>query len=537
MADPNKPTWSFGQTASNPSSGNLFGQPNSSTSKPANSLFGSTTASPASSAANPFATTSTSGGSSLFGGAPGTNQSASFGGNAGGSNLFGGGSKPSEGGLFGQKTTQDKPPSISAPSNLFSGFSTPSKPAEPSTTGSSQAPSLFGGMNTTTPMSKPPPSLFGNSTTPAGPPPNATTGVNSGSSLFGSSTATGGAFKGFSVDTSKEWDSSATTASAQPTSVLGSTSSAGGSDLFGKRPAQAEGGLFQNLNKAQDTGSTKTANASTEAPKANPFTLGALGGQPAAATSSPSTSTATLFGNLGQKPAANAFAIQTQSSANNATLPAAASNDFNILNKSKTSDASGPPKIAPSLFSNIGESPDKASAPTAEKSTAPAATSSLFTLGKPATPAATTKTPDQTTVTNAGQGSTGTNANLGASTGGPLPPSQSRLKNKSMDDIINRWGTDLSKYQKEFQQQAEKVANWDRMLVDNSEKIQKLYGSTLEAERATTEVERQLTAVENDQNDLAQLLDHYEKEVDSMVSTTIGQDGVLSGPDQERERT
>lgn len=106
-----------------------------------------------------------------------------------------------------------------------------------------------------------------------------------------------------------------------------------------------------------------------------------------------------------------------------------------------------------------------------------------------------------------------------------------------MDDIINRWASDLSKYQKEFQTQAGKVAQWDRMLVENSEKIQRLYGSTLEAERATSEVERQLTAVENDQAELELWLDHYEKEVDSMISNQVGQGESISGPDQERERT
>lgn len=120
---------------------------------------------------------------------------------------------------------------------------------------------------------------------------------------------------------------------------------------------------------------------------------------------------------------------------------------------------------------------------------------------------------------------------------GPAPPPQSRLKNKSMDDIINRWASDLSKYQKEFQAQAEKVAQWDRMLVENSDRIQRLYGSTLEAERATSEVERQLTAVENDQAELELWLDHYEKEVDSMIANQVGQGESISGPDQERERT
>ena len=76
------------------------------------------------------------------------------------------------------------------------------------------------------------------------------------------------------------------------------------------------------------------------------------------------------------------------------------------------------------------------------------------------------------------------------------------------------------------------------MLVENSEKIQKLYGSTLEAERATTEVERQLSAVESDQETIESWLNHYEKEVDSMIASQQGGQGeTISAPDQERERT
>ena len=76
------------------------------------------------------------------------------------------------------------------------------------------------------------------------------------------------------------------------------------------------------------------------------------------------------------------------------------------------------------------------------------------------------------------------------------------------------------------------------MLVENSEKIQKLYGSTLEAERATIEVERQLSAVESDQETLETWLNYYEKEVDSMIASQQGGQGEnISAPDQERERT
>ena len=126
--------------------------------------------------------------------------------------------------------------------------------------------------------------------------------------------------------------------------------------------------------------------------------------------------------------------------------------------------------------------------------------------------------------------------NLGASTVGPAPPAQSRLKNKTMDEIITRWATDLTKYQKEFLEQAEQVAEWDRMLVENGTKVQKLYGSTIDAERATQEVERQLASVEGQQEELNSWLDRYEQEVETL-SKQVGLSDTLQGPDQERERT
>ncbi|KAG9245833.1 Nsp1-like C-terminal region-domain-containing protein [Calycina marina] len=107
-----------------------------------------------------------------------------------------------------------------------------------------------------------------------------------------------------------------------------------------------------------------------------------------------------------------------------------------------------------------------------------------------------------------------------------------------MDEIINRWTSDLVKYQKEFQEQANKVAAWDRLMVDNSEKIQKLYNNTFEAEKASTEVERQLAAVESQQAELIGWLDRYEEDVDQMMGQQqLGLGENLQGPDQERERT
>lgn len=73
--------------------------------------------------------------------------------------------------------------------------------------------------------------------------------------------------------------------------------------------------------------------------------------------------------------------------------------------------------------------------------------------------------------------------------------------------------------------------------MENGEKIQKLYLSTFEAERASTEVERQLSSVESQQDELAAWLDRYEADIDEMFARQVGPGETLQGPDQERERT
>ncbi len=106
-----------------------------------------------------------------------------------------------------------------------------------------------------------------------------------------------------------------------------------------------------------------------------------------------------------------------------------------------------------------------------------------------------------------------------------------------MDEIITRWASDLSKYQKEFQDQAAKVAAWDRLMVENGNRIQDLYKSTWEAQKQSNEIERQLSNVESQQDELASWLDRYEADIDEMFSNQVVRGESLQGPDQERERT
>ena len=133
-------------------------------------------------------------------------------------------------------------------------------------------------------------------------------------------------------------------------------------------------------------------------------------------------------------------------------------------------------------------------------------------------------------------GQDGKGVAMGASTTGPTSQI-ARLKNKTMEDIVTRWASDLSKYQKEFKEQASVISTWDRKLVENGEKIQQLWLDTHEAERASNEIERQLLSVEHQQNDLERFLDQYEGNVQEIFAKQLGPGEQLAGPDQERERT
>lgn len=105
-----------------------------------------------------------------------------------------------------------------------------------------------------------------------------------------------------------------------------------------------------------------------------------------------------------------------------------------------------------------------------------------------------------------------------------------------MDEILTRWASDLTRYTKEFKAHAEAIARWDQIIVDNSAKIDKLYVKTRTCEKQTMSVEMQLSAVENQQNELEAWLNKYENDVDEMLAKESGQ-AELGGPDQERERT
>ncbi|KAF2638348.1 hypothetical protein P280DRAFT_82536 [Massarina eburnea CBS 473.64] len=426
-------------------------------------------------------------GNSVFGG---QSMQAGTGGSSG-SSLFSGAAKPAS----------------SAPtSNLF-GLSTPNAGAANTTAGASGGSNLFGN--------------FGKKDAPAdanksSPAPTGLFGGGSGGGAQSGAPGTQGTPKPSLFSLGSTTPSSTTPASKPPAFSLGGTPAAGqqpsspltlGSDK--STPATTGGqakGLFPSFGGGTTSAAAPASGATTTSAPSGNSLFGNIGAsKPMTSPGTPASSGGSLFPSLGST--ATTAATSTPTAATSAPAPT-------------TTASSGTP-----LFGGLGGLGGQTSAATTNPPATAASTPAPATGGAATTP-------------GTAPGDASKNA-MGSSTAGPAPSAQSRLKNKSMDEIITRWAADLSKYQKEFQQQAETVSKWDRNLVENSDKVKQLYAKTFQAERDAAEVERQLTMMEENQQELDTYLDRYEKEIDNLMKThgVSGRTDGLRGPDQERERT
>ncbi|KAG6012256.1 hypothetical protein E4U54_007635 [Claviceps lovelessii] len=485
----------FGAASTTPSSGSAFGAAN-------NASASSTAATPSS--VSPFGAISTAASSGkLFGGGDGASAAAK----PASGNMFGLGSSSAAASPFGALGAASQPQSTTTAAAPSSGFF--------ANTGSS----LFGNkadtasttaaQNTTpaTTAATPAKSFLSlPSTTPAGAPPNSasqpssTTGT-SAAAMFGAAAA-----KPTTSDTSS---------SAAPSSLFGNAQASTGpsaGNMFGNKAdstSGATGATAGTTGSASSLFGTKTADTS---------------GTAAAATPAATTPSA-LFGNKSAAPTTSTTTPSTTSTA---------SGLFGNTNQSSTT-ATSTSKPALSMFGGGAAASTAAPSSSATPAASTSAASALFGA-KSSADAAAVKDGDQSKEEPKPANEKGAASALGASTTGPTSE-MARLKNKTMEDIVTRWASDLTKYQKEFKEQATAVSAWDRSLVDNGEKIQKLYLDTFEAERASHEIERQLAAVESQQEELEAWLNRYESEVQDMFAKQISPGEQLAGPDQERERT
>lgn len=109
------------------------------------------------------------------------------------------------------------------------------------------------------------------------------------------------------------------------------------------------------------------------------------------------------------------------------------------------------------------------------------------------------------------------------------------LRNKTMEEISNKWSQDLDLYTKEFHGLANEVQSWDRLLIDNGGKLAKLIHSVEDIENNQKVIEDSLEYVEKQQSVLTDFLDKFEDSVKDILKQGQGYRRMTKA-DTEREK-
>ncbi|XP_074909934.1 nuclear pore glycoprotein p62-like isoform X2 [Buteo buteo] len=200
----------------------------------------------------------------------------------------------------------------------------------------------------------------------------------------------------------------------------------------------------------------------------------------------------------------------------------------------------------PTLFASIASS----SAPTSSTTTglslgAPSTgTASLGTLGfglkAPGTTAAATSTATSTTSsgfalnlkplsTTGAIGAVTSTAAITTTTTTSAPPVMTYAQ---LESLINKWSLELEDQEKHFLHQATQVNAWDRMLIENGEKITSLHREVEKVKLDQKRLDQELDFILSQQKELEDLLTPLEESVKEQSGTIY-----LQHADEERERT
>ncbi|XP_030911980.1 nuclear pore glycoprotein p62-like [Geospiza fortis] len=297
--------------------------------------------------------------------------------------------------------------------------------------------------------------------------------------------------------------SSSTAPSGTPGGFTFSSGTTGqaGTAGFSIVPAATSAGLSFGTAPAA-AASTSTATLAAATPTAAPFSLGGqpsgltFGAQPS--TAATSTSTATLTTSTSQAPSLSFGA-----------------------------------KLGGLLFT-VGAT-----------STGSTGTASLGTLGfglkVPGTTAATTSTATGTTsasgfplnlkplTTTGAIGAVTSTAATTTTTTASAPPVMTYAQ---LESLINKWSLELEDQEKHFLHQATQVNAWDRMLIENGEKITSLHREVEKVKVDQKRLDQELDFILSQQKELEDLLTPLEESVKEQSGTIY-----LQHADEERERT
>lgn len=194
--------------------------------------------------------------------------------------------------------------------------------------------------------------------------------------------------------------------------------------------------------------------------------------------------------------------------------------------KSDSTEKKDAPAAAPAF--NLFGSKDASS----EKKDTAAPTTSLFGAKPAATPAAAASgsafTPKE--------GDKPKDATSASAAVAVAPPSV--LKGKTIEEIVNKWSSELENQVREFNKFAAEVAVWDRALMENGNNLAALYSHVVAVEREQTEIDHTLDHIEQQQRDLSATLDAYERSAEEILGNQGGSLRALdTGPaDTERDK-
>ncbi|XP_035288866.1 nucleoporin 62 like [Anguilla anguilla] len=163
----------------------------------------------------------------------------------------------------------------------------------------------------------------------------------------------------------------------------------------------------------------------------------------------------------------------------------------------------------------------------AATSAAPASgAATVFSLGlKPAAP---TVSGSVAPITGPTVSITGT-ATSTAAAATSAPPTMSYAQ---LESLINKWSLELEDQERHFLQQATQVNAWDRMLLENGEKITSLHREMEKVKLDQRRLDQELDFILSQQKELEDLLTPLEESVKEQSGTIY-----MQNADEERERT